>query len=407
MLFIHTSDWHIGQSFYNYSRDDEHRYFAKHLREIIISHKPDALIVSGDIFDVSVPTVQAQRLLVEIISSIHDACPQMKIIIIAGNHDSASRLDIHAPIWHHLNVEIIGTVNTDNPADNIIKVTSADGKHVGNIVAVPYIAEYNYRRIGLTVCADEDSPEKMIGQFYQKLTDIAAEDNLPVVIAAHLAVNGCDSCGHDESKLSYHPLSMIGDGYDYLALGHIHHPATLKSGNMTARYCGTPFSLSFDEDFIHSVSVVSIDSHGSSPDITEITIPSLKKTITVPENPVDEQETLKLVNDLPKSNGDYIRVNILSDKPVNIALRHKIEEILVDKGYRFCLVQAISKSVVKRSEAKVETVNTETLRNTDPIEIARSYYSSRYNGQSLPDYIEDCLKEAIVRADKELREDSL
>ena len=94
MRIIHTSDWHIGQSFYNYSRDDEHRHFAKQLANEIYRLKPDTLIVAGDIFDVAVPSIQAQRLLVEILTMLHDACPSMKIVLIAGNHDRASRLDI-------------------------------------------------------------------------------------------------------------------------------------------------------------------------------------------------------------------------------------------------------------------------------------------------------------------------
>lgn len=405
MLIIHTSDWHLGQSFYNYNRDDEHRHFAAHLSQIVTRHKPDALIVAGDIFDVSVPGVQAQRLLVEMMSMLHDAHRQMKIILIAGNHDSASRLDIHAPLWRLINVDIVAGVNTDNPEKSHLIKVEGDGHHVGTVIAVPYIAEYNYRRYGATVDSTENTPDKMIGKFYQKLIDSAATDNLPIIMTAHLAVAGCDSRSHDISKLSYHPLSMMGDGYDYLALGHIHHPSSFKNGTAVARYSGTPFQLSFDEDFNHSVSLVSIDRHGVAPVVTEVEIPSLRQTITFPDVPVDTESTLRLVRNMPESEGDYIRVNILSDKPIDIATRHKIEEILVDKGYRFCLVQAIPTTTVNKKQEPSKPISADIIRKTDPLEIARSYYAVKYNGQAIPDNIVKCLKEAIDSADKEMRED--
>lgn len=405
MLIIHTSDWHLGQSFYNYSRDDEHRHFALHLSKIVTEYRPDALIVAGDIFDVSVPTVQAQRLLVEILTLLHESHPQMKIILIAGNHDSASRLDIHAPLWHLINVDIITSVNTDKLEENhLIKITS-DGQTKGIIIAVPYIAEYNYRRYGASIDNADSEPDKMIGKFYQKLIDMTEKYNQPIVLTAHIAVDRCDSRSHDISKLSYHPISMMGTGYDYLALGHIHHPSSFSQGTSVARYCGTPFNLSFDEDFIHSVSIVSIDKHGETPTITEVKIPSLRQTITFPDNPVDTPSTIELVRNLPKSDGDYIRVNVLSDKPVDVASRHRIEEILVEKGYRFCLVQTIPTTTAGTKQPTVKPISADTIRQTDPLEIARSYYAVKYNGQPLPETIVNCLKVAIDSADKEKRED--
>ena len=407
MKIIHTSDWHIGLSFYNYSRDDEHRHFAKQLANEINRIKPDALIVAGDIFDVAVPTIQAQKLLVEILTTLHEACPTMKIVLIAGNHDSASRLDIHAPLWHNINVDIIAGVNIDKPAENhIIKVISFNGKLLGNIVAVPYIAEYNYSRYGLPSTDTDETPEKLIQNFHQSLLDEAQKDNVPIVMTAHLAISGSDALSHDQSKLSYHSIDMMGNGYDYLALGHIHHPSTIARGNSLARYCGSPFKLSFDEDFNHTVSVVNIESHGEKPDVTEIEIAPLKKLIIFPENPTDSQSTIELIRNIQPSNENYIRIDIISDKPVDVSVRHKIEETVSEKGYRFCLVNTIPSKSVKNDEIKPILLSAESIRKANPIEIARNYYAIKYNGQPLPQNIEKCIQTAINLSDTELREEN-
>ena len=409
MRIIHTSDWHIGQSFYNYSRDDEHRHFAKQLANEISRLKPDALIVAGDIFDVAVPSIQAQRLLVEILTMLHDACPSMKIVLIAGNHDSASRLDIHAPLWHNINVDIVAGVNHDKPAEtHIIKVKSSNGKLLGNIVAVPYIAEYNYSRYGLPSADTDETPEKLIQNFHQSLLDEAQKDNVPVIMTAHLAVAGAESWSHDQSKLSYHSVDMMGSGYDYLALGHIHHPSTITKDNSLARYCGSPFKLSFDEEFNHTVSVVSINFHDEKPLVSEIEIAPLYKSIKFPDTPTDSLSTLELIKGLKPSNGDYIRIDIVCDKPVDVSIRHKIEEIVSEKGYRFCLVNTIStKSPKVENDAKPVFLSAESIRKANPIEIARNYYAIKYNGQQLPIDIEKCLQTAINLSDTELREENV
>ena len=291
-------------------------------------------------------------------------------------------------------------------SSQIIKVISFDGKLLGNIVAVPYIAEYNYNRYGLPSTDTDETPEKLIQNFHQSLLDEAQKDNVPIVMTAHLAILGSDALSHDQSKLSYHSIDMMGNGYDYLALGHIHHPSTIARCNSLARYCGSPFKLSFDEDFNHTVSVVNIESHGEKPDVTEIEIAPLKKLIIFPEKPTDSQSTIELIRNIQPSNEDYIRIDIISDKPVDVSVRHKIEETVSEKGYRFCLVNTIPSKSVKNDEIKPILLSAESIRKANPIEIARNYYAIKYNGQPLPQNIEKCIQTAINLSDTELREEN-
>ena len=88
MKIIHTADWHIGQNFYNYDRMEEHKYFFAQLNDIVKKEKPDALLISGDIYHTSIPSNSSTKLYTEALIDLHKSCPTMRIYVIAGNHDS-------------------------------------------------------------------------------------------------------------------------------------------------------------------------------------------------------------------------------------------------------------------------------------------------------------------------------
>ena len=93
MKILHTSDWHLGQVFYGYDRREEQQAFLEALAEVVGRERPDVMIVSGDVFHNSTPSAQAKRMYVEGMMRIHEACPTMTVVVIAGNHDSPSRRD--------------------------------------------------------------------------------------------------------------------------------------------------------------------------------------------------------------------------------------------------------------------------------------------------------------------------
>ena len=106
--FIHTSDWHLGQNFYGYDRTEEQADFLHQLAGIVRKHQPDALLVSGDIFHTAAPSSAAVTMYVNAMLDIHNACPTMTIVVIAGNHDSASRLQSDSRLWELAGVRVLG-----------------------------------------------------------------------------------------------------------------------------------------------------------------------------------------------------------------------------------------------------------------------------------------------------------
>mgnify|MGYP000320360227 CR=1 FL=1 len=93
MKILHTSDWHLGHTLYNYDRTAEQQAFLRQLTRIVTEEQPDAMVVSGDIYHYSSPAAATQKMYTDAMLNIHQACPGMAIVVTAGNHDSSSKLD--------------------------------------------------------------------------------------------------------------------------------------------------------------------------------------------------------------------------------------------------------------------------------------------------------------------------
>ena len=89
MKLLHTADWHLGQTFFEYDRKMEHTQFLTWLREQIKLHEVDVLLIAGDVFDTPNPSAESQRMYYTFLREVTTENPNLQIIIIAGNHDSA------------------------------------------------------------------------------------------------------------------------------------------------------------------------------------------------------------------------------------------------------------------------------------------------------------------------------
>ena len=109
MKILHTADLHLGQVMYqNYTREDEHDRFFRQLDAWCGQHRPDALLVSGDIFDIQQPGAAVKRRFNEYFVGLHRRHPGMAIVVVAGNHDSASRIHADNAVWSLGDVKLVG-----------------------------------------------------------------------------------------------------------------------------------------------------------------------------------------------------------------------------------------------------------------------------------------------------------
>lgn len=379
MKILHTSDWHLGHTLYNYDRAEEQRAMIEQMVDIVKDEKPDVFLLCGDVYHTTQPSAAVQTMLTEAIMMIHEANPDMTMVITAGNHDSPSKHEIFRTPWKALNVHTIGELDKDNLEDQIVEVT---GK--GYVAAVPYTYERNI-------------PEG----FFQQLLDKVAEqntNNLPVVMTAHTTISGCDFTGHDISSeytvggIDSFNLEQIGKGYDYLALGHIHHGQFVHSGKHNVRYSGTPIAISFDECYPHSVSIVEIERHGETPRVREIEIKNPRPLVTLPTTGMATWEEAKeLLKNFPDDIPAYIRLNVVTEDFLPVESNAEAQTLTNSKECRFCYINAKRKTAQK-TDSRGLTV--QEFKEEQPIDIAKRFAED--SGITFDDEMSQLFNEALM-----------
>lgn len=256
LKIIHTADWHLGQTFLQKSRSEEHQYFIDWLLQIIAKQAIDAIIIAGDIFDVSSPSVEAINKYHYFLLEAYKL--DVQVIIIGGNHDSASRLNSYKDIFKILNVSIVGG-DLSNVGE-LIPVYKRGTTNVAAVVAaVPYLRDGDIRKIteGENINEAHGLFTAEVKKHYDNLLEQAKTNHpsVPVIGTAHLYVTGCLLSEPAEKRmhslvgtLGQIPSTVFSDGYDYIAMGHIHKPQMIQHpDNVIAKYAGSPIPLSFNE----------------------------------------------------------------------------------------------------------------------------------------------------------------
>ena len=107
---MHTSDWHLGQSFHNYDRTYEHQCFLDWLLNRLETDQVDVLLVSGDVYDNANPSAAAQKQLYRFLQNARQRVPHLNVVMIAGNHDSPGRLEAPSPSLSFFDTTVVGQV---------------------------------------------------------------------------------------------------------------------------------------------------------------------------------------------------------------------------------------------------------------------------------------------------------
>ena len=350
MKIICTSDWHLGNLFHGNDRLPEHRHFLSWLLARIKEQHPDALLIAGDIFDNGNPSAAAQSAYYEFLADATETCPDMNVVIIAGNHDSASRLEAPRALLTRHKVEIRGNIhrswvaNEDggnwviNYDDLMIPINGGDGSQA-IVLTVPYlrsdvVQNANYSEGVNTILREltakarekyRDSPLIMIAHMYAKGADIAKSDaSEKIVIGGQEEVN---MQGWDE-----HP--------DYFACGHIHKRQHIWNTDW-AHYSGSVLPMSFAEkDYHHGVDMVTIE-NGTKPQIEFLEYEPQHKLMFLPE--AEEELTSKKL-----------------EKRINAELQNKTEDKLDDNFVYLVLkvtLEKVNNDAIKELEALIGTKN--------------------------------------------------
>ena len=406
MKIIHSSDWHIGQTLYQFSRDEEHKYFFKQLKDIILEEKPDALIVSGDIFHSATPTVVSQRLYYHALVELSALYDDLQIIVVAGNHDSPSRLEAPQELWRAFNVTVVGNLDYyKNGEDNELPYDASkiqipikrNEEIIGWVLAVPFINAGNYPSL-----AENDTYSNRVFSFYNNLKNNLKynkqyNENHSIVATGHFMINeavlknkdkvvgGIESV--DSSEIA--SLSEI----DYWAFGHVHHPQNIGN-NEKMRYSGSPFALTFNEDYPHSVSIINIDNH-----ILELKTREIEPLIPIldfPFKPKSYEDALPIEDVIDKlcdaiDKEQYIRLHVKSDTVISELQNAKLIELFKDNKAKYCGVQVyLPKLESVESQSSIRTLD--EFKAISPYELGCSVFKKK-NEMEMPDEMKALFKE--------------
>lgn len=251
MKFFHLSDLHIGLKLVNRDLYEDQKYILHQIVELVEKEQPDAMIIAGDIYDKPLPSTEAVALFDQFVLDLTLAAPNLVIMMISGNHDSAQRVNCYRSVLAKQNVYMIG-LPPANIEEHIEKIVLQDAYGSVNFYLLPFVKPSMVKQIvGVeengNLLSYQDAVHRLIAreaidqnarnvivshQFYlPKGTDVDAMERMDSEI---VTVGNIDAVS-----------SNILELFDYAALGHIHKPMCV--GSEQIRYCGTPLACSVSE----------------------------------------------------------------------------------------------------------------------------------------------------------------
>ncbi len=409
MRIIHTADWHIGQTLRGYSREFEHQEVFKTLGDLIVSRDVDSMIVAGDIFDSQNPSGEALKLLYDTLVRFKRLQPRLNIVLVAGNHDAASRLEAPRSVLSALGIHAVGGVSRrEGKIDidhHLVPLTNEQGETAAVVLAVSHPTPACLPPFSRLDGEADSSVIRAARALYSELVDAARPrlQGLPLIVTGHLHVaGGLESEGAERRILvgGQHavPPDVFPEDISYVALGHLHRHQRI--GRDTIRYSGSLIPLSASEQpYAHGVSLVTIE--GRAVSVEHITIPRPVSFIRLPERGEirltevgDHLQALGLPPDIPSDQRPFLHI-ALSREGLNSGFREEIDRVATEFPVRLVDIR-IAPLEVAPSEP-VPVTPAARLAERDPEELFRLAFERQF--QKAPENAHlDVFHHAIAQA---------
>ncbi|MBY4896619.1 exonuclease SbcCD subunit D C-terminal domain-containing protein [Cupriavidus sp. AU9028] len=415
MRLLHTSDWHLGQTFHHYDRTAEHQRFLDWLLDTLDAEDTELLLIAGDVFDNANPSAASQRQLYRFITEARRRRPALAIVMIAGNHDSPARMEAPAPFLDGLGVCCIGQVTRlgDGAIDIgrlVTPVHGADGEVRAWCLAIPFLRPGDVPRPALpeggsaqadaeVAPLDTDPYRAGVAALYRAALDEALRrraPDQPVVALGHCHMRGGEASEDSERRIVVGgaealPPGIFDPAIAYVALGHL-HKAQRVGGQEHIRYSGSPLPMSFSEiHYRHQVLSGTIEGDRLQ-EIRAVPVPRWVPLLRVPEQPAPLDDALAALQGLsvPAPAGQeamaedlqpYLQVRVRLDGP-EPALRSRIEQALADKPVRLARIEV--SAAASGNDATAPLLSLDDLNRVDPAALFSSLYRSRHGGEAPP-----------------------
>lgn len=348
MKFVHLGDLHIGKSLNGYSLIEDQKYIFDQILKESKEFGPDAILISGDVYDRSVPSEEAIEVYENFISSLSKLAP---VYIISGNHDSGIRLELFNNLLKNSNIYIVGTY--DGTIKKEVLETEDETAH---IYMLPYFNPSEVRSLKDTKAGSHEEALEVI------LDDLELDDSVINILMSHQFY--LNHLSDHDSYLEGSERTLIGGldeihanlikDFDFAALGHIH--GARQVGSERISYCGSPLKYSINESkkYLNLV------------EVNKDNVNVIKKELI----PIRDIEFVDgyyedLIN-VKEINNNYTVINLLDKKVIpnaKSALLNKFPYLIQIKGN------------IEHSEIN-STQSSENLISQSPIQLLENFFKT-------------------------------
>lgn len=357
MKLIHLSDLHLGKRVNEFSMLEDQEYILIRILNIIDQEKPDAILIAGDVYDKSIPSVEAVQLLDSFLERLAEK--KQQVFLISGNHDSPERLDFAAGL-----IELSGIHIASVYQGKVRPYILEDEYGPVNIYLLPFVKPAHVR---------SRFPEETVDSYTDavriSVEHMEIDDSIRNVIVTHQFVTGAVRSESEEISVggSDNVDVSVFDVFDYVALGHIHGPQRI--GRDTVRYCGTPLKYSFSEaKHQKSVTVVELREKGN----VEIRTVELTPKHDMRELKGSYEELTNKKNYEGTAKDDYLHITLTDEEDV-LDAAEKLRNIyphLMRLDYDN-----------RRTRENQQIGQVDDIENKTPLELFQDFYEQQNNQQ--------------------------
>jgi exonuclease SbcD len=379
MRLLHTSDLHLGRAFHGGVLQVEQEAVIDSLVAAAEFGEVDLVIIAGDLFDRAIPPLEAVGLFDDAIVRLRET--GAAVVAISGNHDSARRVGVHDRLLAAAGVTIRGDVSR---CDEAVLLSPDDGGGEVAVYAVPYLDPYSSTQILGRVSdpgvADPGArPRRLSHDSITRLatarvrSDRGSRPGTRTIVVAHTFVAG-GTPSESERDLSVGTIDHVGldafEGFDYVALGHLHGPQSFAGGRIA--YSGSPLPYSFSEESHHkSARLVELGPDGSlSVELVPLDVGMRLRTIT------GELEGLLVDPGLTDAESARVRV-VLTDVAMPV---HAMARLSV----RFPMAVELRHQPAGGSERSISGSIADRDRDLAPIDLVKAFWSDQHPTELSP-----------------------
>ncbi len=379
MKLFHLSDLHLGKRVNGFSMLEDQRHILTEILALLEEEQPDAVLISGDIYDRSVPSVEAVELFDDLLWSL--ALREVQVFVLSGNHDSPERLAFGGRLMEQRGIHL-SPVFAGKPEPRSLQ----DAFGPVHFYLLPFVKPAQVR-----ACFPEANIESYADAVAAALEGLPLEKNARNVLLCHQFVTGAERCESEEKSVggSDNVDAAVFAGFDYVALGHLHGPQNI--GSERVRYCGSPLAYSFSElGHKKSVTVVELGEKGN---VSVRTLPLIPKRKMLALRGSYEELTLRSFyagSDYPES---YLSITLTDENDVPEAM-----------GKLRTVYPYLMKLEYDNARTRHETVlpGDNDVAELSPGELFAAFYAAQ-NGQDMSEEQADFVRRLM----EEIREETI